>query len=289
MNSEGIEAIIEANLSRPKVSSDEGLTLSRYLRARLHNAKTKNSLWTREHAHLAAEKELSRSYIHIDSLSSLHSVHLAVEFFRINPELKSIHLPTRYTAKVTAMTTQQDPTPEKPFNLEDELVATIVAKPDMYAVGMVAVAKAYESQRERIADLEDDVDRLRTRKPFVPEVLFECEADGVELQLETQCRGGLTVTHRGDDGDYRSVLTALEATQLTTALLKWTGTGDSVEWRSVDDPPDGHLDQVLLMDDRNDNRSNVCSWHKVKGEGGWPFIMKPTHWAPLPKFPKVSK
>lgn len=164
-------------------------------------------------------------------------------------------------------------------DMASDLVATIIAKPEMYAVGMQLVAKAYESQRERIADLEDDVERLRPREVFVPEVLLSHEG----LCIETKPDGELFLSLRviGDDFMH-TTLPAEQSHQLTTALAKWAGL-DGVEWREIasDQKTDG---KVLLMDG-----DFISSGHtSIMGGWNWPGIRPPTHWAPLPKPPVTT-
>ncbi len=279
MNSEGIEAIIESNLNQISKASAEGLMLARYFRAKFHNAHTDDSTWTKEHAHLAAEKILREAYVHISSLSSLHSVHLAVEFFRINPDLKSLHLPT--------MTTQQDPTPEP--DEYDRLAAHIIAKPGHYDPNHYNLAKAYEAQRERIADLEDDVDRLRPREAFVPEVLFEYDSLNTKVLIDTDSGGGLCIdaTDLVTDSNVVTMLTPEQSHQLTTALSKWAGTRDGVEWRPIGDPPSATLvgaDFLLADIERvvtSSAKDSIYWWGDCKKAGF-------THWAPLPKPPEAK-
>ena len=81
----------------------------------------------------------------------------------------------------------------------DELARRIAVTPDAHSQGLRDLAAAYESQRERIADLEEDVERLRPREPFVPEVLFSINMSGPRFCIETECRGGLTATMDHND------------------------------------------------------------------------------------------
>ena len=199
-------------------------------------------------------------------------------------QLEAIELAKRVMVRARAQANGLSPGDSGPSYGDAGLLAVdIVAKPDAYTTPMLALAKAYESQRERIADLEEDVERLRPREAFVPEDIFECEADELELSFTTQSIGGLIVTHSGLDGDYATVLTKEQTTQLTTALAKWAGL-DGVEWKSIGTTCGLTGIRALLTDGKN-----VCEgFIEPKGSTTWTFIGQPTHWAPLPKPPKAK-
>ncbi len=177
------------------------------------------------------------------------------------------------------MSTRPDPTPDTPTLGVESFAAKIVAKPAVYGAEVWALAHAYEAQRERITDLEDDVERLRPREAFVPEVLFE--HDG--LCIETECCGGLSVATRDDDEQPWHVVTDKEQShQLTTALAKWAGL-DGVEWNFIG-PMSRPIGDVLLT---NGSAVSVGFCHH---DGVWNcmFPGQPTHWAPLPKPPEAT-
>jgi hypothetical protein len=162
------------------------------------------------------------------------------------------------------------------------LAAKIVAKPAVYGAEIWALAQAYESRGERIADLEDDVERLRPREAFVPETLAFYSSGGIDTHIETERQGGITITVDGDDGSYATVADKAQATQLTTALAKWAGVG-GVGWRSVDDPPKAIVDVLLT----NGSAVSLGLRHH-DGVWNWSYAKEPTHWAPLPKPPEAT-
>jgi hypothetical protein len=232
------------------------------------------------------------------------------------------------------MTTQIKPTIEVTEVITDptkdlaELAADVMVHHRHNTAASVKLARAIPGLLERIADLEDDVEQLRPREPFVPVTLLRHDDQSLSLEIETECRGGLMFIMDGDDGSYLTVLDRSTSTELTTALSKWAGpgnyaeldndtrhaldvlgtcglrytgcdncgglrpgvgflkgscpchgagTGDGVQWRSLDDPPDD--EEVLLTNAEMDYVtygfvSRPCEWA--------------THWSPLPKPPEVK-
>jgi len=160
-----------------------------------------------------------------------------------------------------------------------ELAVHITTNPGAYGASHVELAKAYEAQREHIADLEDDVERLRPISPFVPEVLFRDEDN--DTDIETSIHGGLDIVQRDHNGSaIETNLTKTESHQLATALAKWAGL-DGVEWREIKYPPeDGAF--VLI------GGSKDTSLGYVTDADNWQYSCRRasiTHWAPLPKPP----
>ncbi len=179
-------------------------------------------------------------------------------------------------------------TPPDPTDAS-HIAVKISTHPDNYTPGIRALAKAYESQRERIADLEEDVERLRPREAFVSKTLFEgagADVNGDKLTVETERRGGLNfqIEGAGDDGDYTCLDIAKDqATQLTTALAKWAGI---TVWRPISEVPPNKDDVVAVGNKFAPSvtiyMKDAHEWHDECQRCGF------THWAPLPKPPVVK-
>jgi hypothetical protein len=166
----------------------------------------------------------------------------------------------------------------------EDLVVAIIARPGNYDACLLGLAKAYESQRERIADLEEDVERLRPREAFEVETLFEHTNSKANLTVYTDECGGIyfAAVDLEDDEQVASEIPRDESLELTTALNKWAGL-DGVEWREIctaDKPPN----RVLLT---NGNVVDV-GHSSIMGAWNWDSVTVPTHWAPLPKPPVQS-
>lgn len=167
----------------------------------------------------------------------------------------------------------------------EELVTSIIARPGSYDACLLGLAQAYESQRERIADLEDDVERLRPVNPFVPEVLYRDEDS--DTDIETSPTGGIDIVQRDHNCDSVETsltsLTKAEGRQLATALAKWAGLS-VVEWIPV-----GHCCgpagmQALLTDGGRVNIGTI----EFAGHYKWGYGALPTHYIPLPKPPEAT-
>lgn len=249
-----------------------------------------------------------------------------------------------------------DITPSSPAKAYDpnippeDLVATIITRPGNYDACLLGLAKAYESQRERIADLEEDVERLRppetyavqelfsyvgvddrkivfetdceggmdielsggtsdkcagfrlsrgpstqlaailsewsgvgAREAFVPTILVGTDSGELHVCIETECRGGLTITIDGDDGSYAVVIGPDATDDLARHLNPLAGV-DGVEWKPVG-MFCGPAGLVCLLTDGEHVRSGSIEF---AGSFRWPFDTTPTHWAPLPKPPVVK-
>ncbi len=171
------------------------------------------------------------------------------------------------------------------------MAANIVANPNRFMPVSVMMARSVSALLERIADLEEDVERLRPKAVFVVEKIFETPyLGGRRLVVETESRGGLNFEVDDEDAtDYMCVdLTPEQTGGLAGALAKWACLDGGVEWRSIDDPP-GDGRQVIFID--KDDHDLISSGHFGPRHGCpvWGFgASKPTHWAPLPKPPVVK-
>lgn len=165
-----------------------------------------------------------------------------------------------------------------------EFAVKVIANPTAYTTAQLALAKAYESQRERIADLEEDVERLRPREAWVPVPVFK--SSSAEKEIEIECLGAGLLRVTVDDTDEGCAvdidLGEVQSMDLSYALLKWSGVG-GVEWTPIDSglKPPGRL---LLS---NDNVVDV-GHSSIMGAWNWDSVTVPTHWAPLPKPPVQS-
>ena len=123
----------------------------------------------------------------------------------------------------------------------EDLVAFIIARPGNYDACLLGLAQAYEAQRERIDDLEDDVERLRPREPFVPDRIFDLSVEGHALEIFTECKGGLTVDVVNSEGGLETlILDKDQSHQLATALAKWAGLSvidQPTHWAPLPKPP----------------------------------------------------
>lgn len=184
--------------------------------------------------------------------------------------------------EIRPMNTFPDPTPTD--DIASRLAVNVSTNPNNYTPGVRSLAKAYEHQRERIADLEEDVERLRPKEAFVPEVLFEYDDVGDEIKIETGRTGGLIVfaTNPNGDGPYLK-LDKDTSTRLTTALNKWAGL-DGVEWKPVGACCGPAGMSVLMTDGKRVDVGTI----EFAGHYEWPYGNTPTHYIPLPKPPVVK-
>lgn len=166
------------------------------------------------------------------------------------------------------------------------LAVKISTDPDRFTPGMRALAKAYESQLERIADLEEDVERLRPKEAFVPVTVFKSSNANKEIEVESLGDGLLRVTVEDENShDYVGIdLPKEKGLELTTALAKWAGL-DGVEWQEIDDPPEDGV-EVLRLHGNGYVDSGEATKHGYRNGGC--LGTKATHWAPLPKPPAVK-
>jgi hypothetical protein len=162
----------------------------------------------------------------------------------------------------------------------------VIATPNAHTNSMVTLAQAYESQRERIADLEDDVERLRPKDKFAPVTLFEYDSLNTKVIIDTDSGEGLCIdaTDLVTDSNVVTMLTKPQATELASALSEWAGTGDGVQWREISDPPRDGAD-VLMYGYGNYARGYM---HGLGHCWAYGDSEKPTHWAPLPKPPEAK-
>lgn len=113
----------------------------------------------------------------------------------------------------------------------DEFAVKVIATPNAHTDNMVALAKAYESQRERIADLEDEVDLLRPVEAFVSETIYA--ASDAEKEIEIECLGTGLLRVTVDDTDEGCAvdidLDEVQATNLATNLARWAGLDGEVK------------------------------------------------------------
>lgn len=205
----------------------------------------------------------------------------------------SIELARRLVDDAAPMATPGNPTkdtmntfPEPDINeTASYLAVKISTDPDKYTPGMRALAKVYESQRERIADLEEDVERLRPKEAFVPVTVFKSSNAKKDIEVESLGDGLLRVTVEDENShDYVGIdLPKEKGLELTTALAKWAGL-DGVEWRSIDNPPDN--DRLLLF--TASGTTMTSAGYINSGIYIWAYDKAPTHWAPLPKPPVQS-
>lgn len=207
----------------------------------------------------------------------------------------SIELARRLVDDAAPMATPGNPTkdtmhtfPEPDINETASFLAVkISTDPDRFTPGMRALAKAYESQRERIADLEEDVERLRPKEAFVPEVLFQHSSSSASMIVETKEHGELFMSISSAVEGIPITITPEKGIELTTALSKWAGL-DGVEWREIkgEGKPDDIKDlvDVLLTDG---TRTGIGCWCPDWNGWNWPRGNL-THWAPLPKPPVVK-
>lgn len=167
-----------------------------------------------------------------------------------------------------------------------ELAVHITTNPGAYGASHVELAKAYESQRERIADLEDDVERLRPREAFTPETLFEFDSLNTKVLIDTDSGGGLCIdaTDIVTDSDVVTMLTKGQSHQLAQALATWAGLPSGVEWHENIDPPP--MDTYILIGGSKNTSVGYCN-----SSSGWQESCRMsgvTHWAPLPKPPEAK-
>jgi hypothetical protein len=154
---------------------------------------------------------------------------------------------------------------------------------------MLALAKAYESQRERIADLEDDVERLRPINPFVSEVLFR--DDDSDMDIETSSCGGIDIVQRDHEGRaIETTITNAQGLELASALSEWAGLS-VVDWRPICELKSGPVSALLFIP--TDLGSDMeCSHEGYLRNGAelQTFVQaaSATHWAPLPKPPEAK-
>ena len=198
--------------------------------------------------------------------------------------VRAIELAKRVMVRARAQANGLSPGDSGPSYGDAGLLAVdIVAKPDAYTTPMLALAKAYESQRERIADLEDDVERLRPINPFVSEVLFR--DDDSDMDIETSSCGGIDIVQRDHEGRaIETTITNAQGKELASALSEWAGTGDGVQWREISDPPVHGVD-VLMYGYGNYARGYMHGLGRCWAYGD---SETPTHWAPLPKPPEAK-
>lgn len=108
----------------------------------------------------------------------------------------------------------------------DRLVSDVIANwEESGSLQMLNLAKAYEHQRERIADLEDDLERLRPKDTAVAEVVFEA-SDGIsDIKITSDGENCLEVSV-DSTGGYHSETYALDEHQsadLARKLADWAG------------------------------------------------------------------
>jgi hypothetical protein len=83
------------------------------------------------------------------------------------------------------------------------------------------LAEAIPGLLERIADLEDDVERLRPKEGFKPVRLFEVKEGDRNLVVETEPGGGLDFESENPDLYICVSLTNAQGIELAAALTKW--------------------------------------------------------------------
>jgi hypothetical protein len=165
----------------------------------------------------------------------------------------------------------------------------VIATPNAHTNSMVTLAQAYESQRERIADLEDDVERLRPINPFVSEVLFR--DDDSDMDIETSSCGGIDIVQRDHEGRaIETTITNAQGLELASALSEWAGLS-VVDWRPICELKSGPVSALLLIP--TDLGSDMeCSHEGYLRNGAelQTFVQaaSATHWAPLPKPPEAK-
>ena len=173
----------------------------------------------------------------------------------------------------------------------DDFAARVVAAGTMFGEPMLALAKAYESQRERIADLEDDVERLRPINPFVSEVLFRDDDSDMDMDIETSSCGGIDIVQRDHEGRaIETTITNAQGLELASALSEWAGLS-VVDWRPICELKSGPVSALLFIP--TDLGSDMeCSHEGYLRNGAelQTFVQaaSATHWAPLPKPPKAK-
>jgi len=156
--------------------------------------------------------------------------------------------------------------------------------PGGYPQNVRALAKAYESQRERIADLEDDVERLRPKGKFEPVKLFDYDSGNTKVLIDTDVGGGICIdtTDLATEAEVITVLTKEQGIKLAKSLAEWAGLS-VVEWRRVDDDIAPHIKGMYLTSSDGYVSSAVCYGHD-----NIVAMMPPCkieHYAPLPKPP----
>lgn len=208
-------------------------------------------------------------------------------------QLEAIELAKRVMVRARAQANGLSPGDSGPSYGDAGLLAVdIVAKPDAYTTPMLALAKAYESQRERIADLEEDVERLRPKDKFAPVTLFEYDSLNTKVVIDTDSGEGLCIdaTDLVTDSNVVTMLTKPQATELASALSEWAGLS-VVDWRPICELKSGPVSALLFIP--TDLGSDMeCSHEGYLRNGAelQTFVQaaSATHWAPLPKPPEAK-